>query len=210
MSLKRSIFLVPALLAMPLSAMADTPATSVSEEIHTPEIFVGTLVTEFTATVDPKTDKADERKLRQVLRDRLALKKIGRFLLRKDHRKAAQEAQLKRYEEAFPSYIASTYASRVGEMATADIRIGESKERRPGDYLIKSKIYDKHGAERADLVWRVQGKEGRYELVDVSLDGTWTMVLRRDEFNSVIDRDGFEALLSHMEEIAAKADSEDA
>ena len=78
------------------------------------------------------------------------------------------------------------------------IEINDVVVRRPGDFIVRSKLFGDDGEERAGIDWRVLEVGGDLRLVDVMVDGLSFNVERRAQFTSIIQKDGFDALIQHM------------
>lgn len=198
--------------SLPLSvATADeqpiNPAKTIeaSASVSEPSIFIEELVDKLRTLAE--SDQADDDRmdsLRLVLSEDMATNRLQRYLLSSEHRKSLSEEEMDQYNEIFPLYISSAFAGSIDELVSRQIKVQDVIERRPGDYIVRSKLYSSDGQERAGLDWRVREQNGRKLLVDVMIDGLSFSVERRAQFTSVIKRDGFDALLVHMKETAGE------
>ncbi|MEL6872250.1 MAG: ABC transporter substrate-binding protein, partial [Pseudomonadota bacterium] len=139
--------------------------------------------------------------VRTTLEQNLATGAIGRFLIRGEIDKAATEAQRLRYEELFPLYIAAAYAEEIGQLASREIRISGSLERKPGDLIVRSALFDAKGAKRANIDWRIRlTGDGEYKLFDVLVERISPLITRRQSFSQKFEDEGLEGLLAHMQQ----------
>jgi len=177
-------------------------AESSTEATEAPKAFVGGLVDTLRALATSSDDGDDERKagFRDVLVKDMEIRRMQRFLLSSEQRKSASEDDLTAYNQLFPDYIAAAYADSIDELVSRTVKINDVVERRPGDFIVRSKLYADDGDERAGIDWRVLEVDGEPRLVDVMVDGLSFNIERRAQFTAIIQKDGFGALLDHMNE----------
>ena len=186
----------------------DTTEVSEAAQGISPEAFVDDLVDKLRILAGGDADK-DERvdQLRDVLAEDMAIRRLQRYLLSKEHRKSLSEEDIAQYNKLFPRYVSTALAGSIDQLVSREIRISNVIERRPGDFIVSSHLYSEAGEKRARIDWRVQESRGRKQLTDVMIDGASTNVDRRAQFNAIINKDGFPALLKHMSEVAGDASS---
>jgi phospholipid transport system substrate-binding protein len=108
----------------------------------------------------------------------MSAKTLGR------HWKGLSEEDRGRWISTFTRLTISTYADRF-EYETVMVRT----QILPVD------------EEPVELDYRLRGADGSWRIIDVFMNGTVSeLALRRSEYSSVVKRDGFESLLSSMEE----------
>ena len=194
-----------------VQAHAQTEAT-VTEAggVDAPDVFISELVDKLRIiAARDDNDAAKSEELRLVLADDIATKRLQYFLLSKSQRAELSEDDIARYDAVFPKYITSAFAASIDDLVKREVKINDVVERRPGDYIVRSKLYSDDGEARANLDWRLLESKGDKQLVDVMIDGLSFNVERRAQFTSILKADGFEALISHMDEVAAGDDTDD-
>ncbi|MEO0881916.1 MAG: ABC transporter substrate-binding protein [Pseudomonadota bacterium] len=186
--------------AQPIEAFAAS-AEVAAEVDAAPSEFVMTLVDDFKTLATSSSDGEEARNegFRNVLSEDMALSRMKAFLLSREQRGNASEGDLDSYEALFDDYITAAYASEIDELVSRTIEVNDVVVRRPGDFIVRSKLYNDDGEERAGIDWRVLDVSGDLRLVDVMVDGLSFNVERRAQFTSIIQNDGFDALISHME-----------
>lgn len=181
---------------------------TVQAEMVTPDAFVADLVDKLRVlAADNAGDASRVESLRDVLAEDMATRRLQRFLLSKGQREALSQAELAAYDDVFPRYISSAFAGSIDQLVSRTIKVNDVVERRPGDFIVRSKLYSDDGAERAGLDWRILETGGRKQLVDVSVDGLSFSVERRAQFTAILTKDGFPALIGHMKEVAGEAET---
>ncbi len=181
--------------------VVDTPLPALS-----PTEFVDRLVSNLKNLAASSEDGDEARKagFRAVLARDLETRRMQRFLLSAEQRRSASAEDLAAYDSLFADYITAAYADSIDELVSRTVTITDVVERRPGDFIVRSKLFAADGEERAGIDWRVLQIDGAPLLVDVMVDGLSFNVERRAQFTAIIQKDGFAALIAHMnEQIAA-------
>ena len=124
----------------------------------------------------------------------MAAKSMGR------HWKKLPESDQQRWLELFTRHISANYAGQFSgftgetfetigeEAAIRDTRVVRTRLTRPGE-------------EDVQLNYRLREVDGKWRIIDIYLNGTVSeLALRRSEYSSVLKREGFEKLLSTIDE----------
>ena len=124
----------------------------------------------------------------------MAAKSMGR------HWKKLPEADQQRWLELFARHVSANYAGQFTgfsgeafetegeETAIRDTRVVRTRLTRPDD-------------EDVQLNYRLREVAGEWRIIDIYLNGTVSeLALRRSEYSSVLKREGFEKLLSTIDE----------
>ena len=124
----------------------------------------------------------------------MAEKSMGR------HWKKLPEADQQRWLELFARHISANYAGQFTgfsgeafetqgeETAIRDTRVVRTRLTRPSD-------------DDVQLNYRLREVDGEWRIIDIYLNGTVSeLALRRSEYSSVLKREGFEKLLSTIDE----------
>lgn len=137
---------------------------------------------------------------RKLLQDSFDLETIGRFALGRYWRTATPE-QRKEYQKLFREMVVQVYSERFKgyegqHMETRSYRIDGDN-----DTIVTSFIVPKDDAE-IQVDWRVRYKNGRYQIVDVIVEGVSMSVTQRSDFSSTIQRGGgdIEVLFAHLKQ----------
>ena len=147
----------------------------------------------------PKAQR--DAKVREIVVARLATARIGRFLLGSYRTKATPE-QVARYDALIPTYIADEFSNRIDDLALQNPQVGATNLISPSEARVRTSFKRKRDGSIVNVDWRVVQDSGQWRLYDVYVNGVSRLVIRRQEFSSVIDRQGFDALLKL---IAARA-----
>lgn len=114
---------------------------------------------------------------------------ISKFVLGKYWRKAT-DAQKTEYQVLFQKFIVSTYQKRIGQYSGENIDIVKAKPLNKKETLVKSVITRPKGPP-IKLDWRVRkSKSGDHKIVDIIVENVSMALTHREEFSSVISRNG--------------------
>jgi len=124
----------------------------------------------------------------------MSAKTLGRYW------KDLSEQDRGRWISAFTRLTVSTYAKRFGEYSGQRFEILNVQPSRHETLIVRTQIVPVD-EEPVELDYRLRRAEGDWRIIDVFMNGTVSeLALRRSEYSSVFKRDGFEALLSSLEE----------
>ncbi len=175
----------------PSAALAETA----SEFVTT----IGNSVIEALADQSLSSD-ARVRRVHNILTEGFDLPLISRFVLGVHWRRATAE-QLAEYGVLFEQYLVNTYASLLGQFGGETFQIkGERVDGNNKDTIVSSEIIQKRGPV-IKVDWRVRaGGAGAYKVIDIIFEGISLVITQRDEFASVIRREGvgIEGLLAKL------------
>ena len=123
---------------------------------------------------------------------------IGRFVLG-IHWRRATDQQRAEFGVLFEQYLVNTYASRLGSYGGETLRVKGERSDPNRDTIVSSEIVQKRGP-RIKVDWRVRENAGTYKVIDVIVEGISLVITQRDEFSSVIRREGagVEGLLAQL------------
>ena len=187
-----------------LSAVLVLVTSAHAERQPEAEAFIVAVVNELKSAAEEHGDASQE--VRQVLEDNLATEAIGRFLLAGEAADNASEDQRARYDTLFPRFIAAAFAEEIGQLTSRRIDVTGSLERKPGDLIVQSALYDSADVKRAGIDWRVRVLEtGELKLLDVLVERISPLITRRQTFSSIVEDEGVEGLLAYMETTIGEA-----
>ena len=139
------------------------------------------------------------RRVYNILVEGFDLPLISRFVLGAHWRRATAE-QRAEYGVLFEQYLVNTYASLLGQYGGETFQIkGERVDGNNKDTIVSSEIIQKNGSV-TKVDWRVRRSAGAYKVIDIIFEGISLVITQRDEFASVIRREGagIEGLLAEL------------
>ena len=142
---------------------------------------------------------ARQSQLRTLLNERFAVTQIAAFLLG-SYRTRATSAQLSAYEALAPGVITSEFSDRIDGLAQQSIVYGETVERGARGTVVRTSFRRTDDQTMVSVDWLVIAAQGP-RLFNIYVSGISPWVVKRQEFSSVIERQGFDALLTQMRRI---------
>lgn len=159
-----------------------------------PGRFVQSLAqTGFGALKGPRS--AARGKFRTILAQHFAVDAIGDRLIRR-WRPQISPAQYAAYREAFPSFIIGTYADRLYDYANATVRIVRVQNQGPNAAVLTQ--VTRPGSNPASVVWTLTRVGQGYKVQNLTVSGVNLAVAQGADFDSYIQRNGFDRLVQFM------------
>lgn len=180
-------FILPAILAATLAVSA-LPAFADAKT----EAYVQKNANEVLATLNNPDLSAIERteKFSDYMDEFADFGAISNFVIGKYSRRFSQ-ADLTRYRTAFRNYAMAVYENELDAYRGEAVTVKNSVDRSATDSIVNTVIKRRDGRDM-DVRWRVHGKEGNYQVVDVALnlDGNliWLAIEQRAQFIALLDQ----------------------
>ena len=180
-------FILPAIMAVTMSVSA-LPAFADAKT----EAYVKKNANEVLSTLNNPALSAKERtaKFSEYMDQFADFDAISNFVIGKYSRRFT-EAELTRYRTAFRNYAMAVYENELDAYRGEAVTVRNSVDRSPTDSIVNTVIKRQDGKDM-DVRWRVQGKEGDYQVVDVALnlDGNliWLAIEQRAQFIALLDQ----------------------
>ncbi len=142
-----------------------------------------------------------EAQFRAIFDEGFDVPAISRFVLGQYWR-SATEAQRQDFVALFEAYVVHAYAVRFNEYAGQQLQVTASRPEGDASSLVQSRIAQPNGAPPLKVDWRVGKTAAGYKINDVVVEGVSMAVTQRQEFASVIQRNGgqIDALLKLLRE----------
>jgi phospholipid transport system substrate-binding protein len=125
------------------------------------------------------------------------VKRVALFLLGR-YAATASPADLDAYVAAYQDYVLATYQSYFGRYAGQSLRVLDSRERAPNDFVVRTNVVG--SADPVEIDFRVRTDGAKPVLVDLGVSGMWLAVAQRDEFMGVLAQNNgdIKALTAHL------------
>ncbi len=192
MSIKRRISSLAVILLIAL-----TPLPAAAGTLDDAIAFVQDLGDSAIAVLKAPDSTPEQRRVEfQALLDRgFAVRTIGRFALGRYWRAVTPE-QREEYLRLFRLFILDTYASRLDGYSGQSFNVVKAHSINEMDTIVNTEIGTDGAPLRVD--YRVRARQGGHKIVDVMVEGISLITTQRSEFDSIINRDGFDGLLELM------------
>jgi phospholipid transport system substrate-binding protein len=123
----------------------------------------------------------------------MAAKVLGR------HWRTLPPADQTRWIEAFSALTVKTYAEQFDENTGLVFEVGVVQPAPGGTALVRTKLRRANDAPVA-IDYRLRPVAGGWRIIDIFLNGTVSeLALRRSEYTSVLERDGFPKLVTTLQ-----------
>jgi phospholipid transport system substrate-binding protein len=150
--------------------------------------FIGRLGTEAIQVLGPSVSPAQRlARFRELFRNDFDVPGIGQFVLGRYWRTATPEEQ-KDFLGLFQEYIVRAYSTRLAEYGGEPFRVTGSRPN-GAETVVSSEIIRANGS-RIAVDWHLIDRGGAHKIIDVYVGGVSMKVTQRDEFASVIQRNG--------------------
>lgn len=179
-------------------ALADTPAES----------FVQANVSKGLTILNNKAENAEERRtqFQSFILGLTDMKRIAKFTLGQYRRTASPQDQ-DAFAAAFQTYAIAVYQSYFNKYSGQTLRVTGSQERSAGDTIVTTQLIDPNdhsGQPPLEIDFRVLNDNGRFVVIDFSVQGVWLAIEERDQFSSFLGQNNgsISTLISHLHELA--------
>ena len=132
------------------------------------------------------------------------VKRVAIFLLGK-YAASATPADTEAYYAAYQDYILAVYQSYFAQYAGQTLKVLDSRERAPQDFVVRTSMVGGSGAPM-EIDFRVRTDGAKPVLVDLSVAGVWLALAQRDQFQSVLAQNNgdIKALTAHLRSAQAQ------
>lgn len=168
-----------------LAILAVGPRAQVTAD---PRAFVGTLGARAIEVLGPSVPAVQRQaRFRELLQNDFDIPGIGQFVLGRYWRAATPQEQ-QEFLQLFQEYVVQAYSARLGEYGGAPFRVTGSRP--AGDEVVVTSEIARPGAPPIQLDWFLVNRGGALKITDVYVGGVSMKVTQRDEFSSIIQRNG--------------------
>ena len=101
--------------------------------------------------------------------------------------------------DTFRQLSIATYAGRFTQHEGEQFEVIEQRELPHEQMLVRSQLTKSDGGV-VNFDYVLQQKEGRWRIVNILFDGVSDLAIKRGEYRSIMQRDGFPALIELLEE----------
>jgi phospholipid transport system substrate-binding protein len=151
--------------------------------------FIQSLAKKAEGSLLAKSVTPSERQMRfrKLMLESFDLKGVGKWVLGRYWRRASSDERTA-YLNLFEEFIIATYTKRFKAYANSKLQINGTTSRKNSAF-VKTQI-NRNNAKPVRLVWRVNFSDGRYQIIDIVVEGVSWIQTQRSEFVSVIRNSG--------------------
>lgn len=129
------------------------------------------------------------KKYSELLHDAFDLETIGHFVIGRAWDSAPVE-QRQEYMKLFEQLVIRIYGDRLSFYSGEGFHVKAVRPETDKDTVVSSEITHPGGATPTTVDWRVRQNNGKFAIVDVVIEGVSQSVTQRQEYASIIQRDG--------------------
>ncbi|MGH7116666.1 MAG: MlaC/ttg2D family ABC transporter substrate-binding protein [Stellaceae bacterium] len=156
-----------------------------------PAAFVNGLVQQaLTILRNPQMPEAQrEQRFSTLLRGGFDIPRIARFVLGR-YWLSASDQERNRFSQLFADWVVQTYSVRFKQYTGETIKVTGSREESPTSYVVTSQLIHTDRTPPATIYWHVRKSGDDLKIVDVEVEGVSMALTEREQFASVIQRNG--------------------
>jgi phospholipid transport system substrate-binding protein len=198
-------------LVIPLVALGLAAATAIAAPAADAPGFINDLLGKALQSLNDKQLSVQQRdkEFRDVLDQDFDMPRIARFVLGR-YWNAADEQQRQNFQKLFEDYMVKAYGERFSQYSGEQVKVTGSRPESDTVTMVSSQIFRPNGAPPAKVDWRVRkGSDGGFKIVDIDIEGVSMLLTQREQFSSVIQRNGGDVtgLNKTLEEKLASGDT---
>jgi phospholipid transport system substrate-binding protein len=145
-----------------------------------------------------------KQQFRQLADESFEIPKIAQFVLGRYWRTASDDEK-QRFVDAFETYMVQVYWSRFNGYNGESFKVMSQRDEGSGTVLVTTEILRPNsGQPPVKVSWSLVKRGDSFKIRDASLEGISQALTYRDEFSSIIERNGgkVSALISQLNERA--------
>lgn len=186
------------LLAATAAALFTAAPARAAAEASDPQGFVERLGGEVVGILKaPDVKPSDrQRRFQTLFVQTFDAPTIGRFVLGQYWQRTSED-QRRSYLELFSDYVAAIYAVQFSHYEGQTFKTTGIQPVADGDSAVEAEI-ERSGKPPIKVTFRVRREGDALKIVDVMVEGVSLIVTKRDEFASVLGREGLDGLMKRM------------
>jgi len=139
---------------------------------------------------NPQLSPADRQRQFGALLDKdFDFATIGRFVLGR-YWATATDQEKQQFAPVFRDYVVQSYSVRFGEFGGASFKVTGERPESPTSIIVGTTVMQKNSPTPAKVDWRVSNGSGAPKIIEVIVDGISMSLTHRQEFASLIERQG--------------------
>src|SRR5208282_3605951 len=134
-------------------------------------------------------DAALEQQFKALLDQNFDIPRISRFVLGR-YWTAANPDDLKDFNDLFEKWVVRLYASRFKDYSGETVAVTGARPESDTSYVVQSQLIHPDGSPPARVDWHVNRAASGFKIIDVEVEGVSMALTEREEFASIIQRNG--------------------
>lgn len=175
-----------------MAAAVAMTAASASADVSpaNPSGWIADLADRVIAILHEQKSPADQReRFRALIDERFDMPAIAQFVAGRYWR-TSNEADRAQFTSAFTDYMVDFYNARFADYGNQTLKVLGQRTTSEGNWIVASQIVNPNGSPGTTLDWRITQTPHGQKITDVAIGGVSLAITKRDEFGSVIQRNG--------------------
>jgi phospholipid transport system substrate-binding protein len=161
--------------------------------------FVRSLGDEVVAILKSQHQKQRKQKFHQIFLTAFDVDAMAQFAAGNYWRRA-DDRQKQEYVKLFADYVATLYANKFADYAGQSFKI--VSERVSGDNVAVEGVIVQGQQAPLRFDFRLRRTEAGFKIADVYVEGMSLLITKRDEFMTVLSREGMDGLLQRLRNVS--------
>lgn len=191
-----NMILAGAMTIAAVGASAFTAAAEAAISQANPSAFVESLAEDGLAVLRSGSSADRRNRFRSLLQQHFAVEQIGNRLIRR-WRDDINTSQYRAYQRALPGFILGTYADRLASYSLANVEVTNARQN-GHTFLVQTRITNP-GQRPVSAIWYLIRSGGSYQVYNIQFAGINLTLNQAQDFDSYIQRKGFDRLVQFME-----------
>jgi len=185
-----------------LAAAVDVAA----DESESPKAVVQGTIDEVTAVLVNKALATDQKRqqIEQIVNAHFDFEVLSKLVLAR-HWKELNAEQQKEFVEQFKRHLSMTYGKNVESYNDEKAVVTGARQEKQGDWTVKSKVL-RHNAPEILVDYRLRMGGGRWQVIDVVIEGVSLVANFRSQFQEVLSSGGPDKLITLLKDKNAKGE----
>lgn len=134
-------------------------------------------------------EREREKQFREIADTAFDIPKIARFILG-HYWTTASDAERQQFVSAFETYMVQVYWSYFSQYHAEGITVLAQRDVGTSSVRIATQINRPGGQQPVKVDWTITSQGDTYKIIDVSIEGVSQALAYRDEFSSIITKNG--------------------
>jgi phospholipid transport system substrate-binding protein len=176
-------------------------ASALSDNAQNVRAFVDNLGKKVIAVIDsPSMNDSEKKKILQdMFSQNVDIKWMAKFVLGRGWNNATNE-QRRRYMQAYQKYLVNNYTKRFSDYSGSQYKITDIRRQSNNQYIVVMNIKtNTQKKQEIQAGYWVRAQGGNFKISDIIIEGVSLIVTQREDFSSVLKRDGMEQLIKNIE-----------
>ena len=189
-------------------AWLSAPSTPCTATADAPKQVIQELTDEVLGILRDESLPSEERRRRveEIAYTQIDFNTLSRLVLARNWRKFS-DAQREEFIEEFKKHLSATYGRNVDSFSNERVEVVGDRQELRGDVTVLTKVIREGGPTAILLDYRLREHDGRWQIIDVTIEGVSLVSNFRSQFQDIVANEGPDRLLQLLREKNASAET---